>query len=136
MQQQNKKSKFKKWLYRLLFAVLILLMLLQLHHYDTAIDALAKLNVEQNHTIDSMQKELHNIDLHNHIVEHQLDEIKLKINGSEVPSTHNEIPHTDLHKDSKVHTISLFSPASVISTTTVTVLTLVRGIASLIPVFN
>jgi hypothetical protein len=110
-------------------------MLLQLHHYDTALDALAKLNVEQNHTIDSMQKELHNIDLHNQVIEHKLDGIQLKINGQyQDIHTTETIPQPDLHK--KLHNVSAFTPASVITTTTVTILTLVKGITSLIPAFN
>jgi hypothetical protein len=111
-------------------------MLLQLHHYDTALDALAKLNVEQNHTIDSMQKELHNIDLRDNQIKHQLDGLQLKING-QYQDIHNEnIPQPDLHKKhSEVH-ISAFTPASVITTTTVTVLTILKGITNLIPAFN
>jgi hypothetical protein len=111
-------------------------MLLQLHHYEIALDTLTKLNVEQNHTINSMQKELHTLNLNDLQIKHQLDGLQLKING-QFQDIHNEnIPQPDLHKKYDVHSVSLFSPASVISTTTVTVLTILKGITSLIPSFN
>jgi hypothetical protein len=134
LQQQNKKSKFRKWLYRVAFILLILLMLLQLHHYDTALDALAKLNVEQSDTINHMQKELHNIELNDLKIKSDVSDLKLKING-QFTDIHNDIPSPDLHKDSKVH-INAFTPASIVTTTTITILTLVKGITSLIPSFN
>jgi hypothetical protein len=134
LQQQNKKSKFKKWLYRALFIALILLLLLQLHHYDTALDTLAKLNVEQSNDIHNMQKELHSIQLQDLKIQSDVSDLKLKING-QFQDIHNDIPSPDLHKDSKVH-INAFTPASIVTTTTVTILTLVKGITSLIPAFN
>jgi hypothetical protein len=110
-------------------------MLLQLHHYDTALDALAKLNVEQSNDIHNMQKELHSIELNDLKIKSDVSDLKLKING-QFTDIHNDIPSPDLHKDSKVHSVSAFTPASVITTTTVTILTLVKGITSMIPSFN
>jgi hypothetical protein len=111
-------------------------MLLQLHHYDTALDALAKLNVEQSNDIHSLQKELHSIQLNDLKIQSDVSDLKLKING-QFQDIHNDIPQPDLHKKhSDVHSVSLFSPASVISTTTVTVLTILKSVTSLIPSFN
>jgi hypothetical protein len=135
LQQQIKKSKFRKWLYRVAFVLLILLMLLQLHHYDTTLDALAKLNVEQSNDIHNMQKELHSIQLQDLKIKSDVSDLKLKING-QFQDIHNDIPSPDLHKDSKVHSVSAFTPASIVTTTTVTVLTILKGVTSLIPAFN
>jgi poly(3-hydroxyalkanoate) synthetase len=110
-------------------------MLLQLHHYDLALQELAKLNIEQNDTIHNMQKELHNIELRDLQIKSDVSDLKLKING-QFQDIHNEkMPSPDLHKKHDVH-ITTFSPTSIITTTTVTVLTLLRGISSLIPAFN
>jgi hypothetical protein len=111
-------------------------MLLQLHHYDTALDALAKLNIEQGNDIHNMQKELHSIQLQDLQIKSDVSDLKLKINGQFQNITHQDIPSPDLHKDSKAHSVSVFTPASIVTTTTVTILTLVKGITSLIPVFN
>lgn len=136
LQQQNKKSRFKKWLWRLLFIVLILLMLLQLHHYEIALDTLAKLNVDQSTDIHNMQKELHSVELQDLQIKHQLDGLQLKING-EYQDIHNDIPQPDLHKKhSDVHSVSAFTPASIVTGTTVTVLMILKGITSLIPALN
>lgn len=136
LQQQNKKSRFRKWIYRCAFILLILLMLLQLHHYDTALDTLAKLNIEQSNDLHNIQKELHSIQLQDLKIQSDVSELKLKING-QFQDIHNDIPQPDLHKKhSVVHSVSLFSPASAITTTTVTILTLLKGITSLIPSFN
>jgi hypothetical protein len=109
-------------------------MLLQLHHYDSALDALAKLNVEQSNDIHNMQKELHSIQLQDLQIKSDVSDLKLKING-QFQDIHNDIPQPDLHKDSKVH-INAFTPASIITTTTVTVLTILKSVTSLIPSFN
>jgi hypothetical protein len=82
-----------------------------------------------------MQKELHSIQLQDLQIKHQLDGLQLKING-QYQDIHNTetMPQPDLHK--KVHTVSAFSPASVITTTTVTILTILKSVSSLIPTFN
>jgi hypothetical protein len=110
-------------------------MLLQLHHYDTALDALAKLNVEQGNDIHNMQKELHSIQLQDLQIKSDVSDLKLKING-QFQDIHNDIPQPDLHNDSKIHSVSAFTPASIITTTTVTVLTILKSVTNLIPSFN
>ena len=138
MKYSNKnveKGRFRKWCWRFIFLILILLLLLDLNHINLALDTLAKLTIDHGDTLNSLQNEIHNLEVQNTDLQSQVEGLTLKING-EVHNIHNEIPKTEVHNVSTIHTPSIFTPASMITTTTVTVLTLLKGIASFIPVLQ
>lgn len=143
----NRKSKFRKWLWRVLFLILLILLLLQFHHYNVALEGLARFNIEQSDMIHNLQQEVHKLELSNANLQIQTDMMKVKLNGIELNQLHNSVqnitpmePHiqdiySEVHTDSKVNIPNLVSPTTMITTAAVTIFTVIKGIASLVPAF-
>jgi hypothetical protein len=91
MNKNKKENKLIKWLRRIAFLLLILLLLFQLHHFSLAIEALARFNIEQGNLIHTLQQQVHNLQVSNVDLHNQVEMMTVKINGLEI---HN-IPHTD-----------------------------------------
>lgn len=131
----KKKSKFLKFLYRTLFLILIILLLLQFEHFTLAIERLQNINDTQMNMINDLQSHVHSLEVSNANLQIQNEMMKVKINGIiQHPIIHNEVPqnysiHNDSHNISKVVT-----GVGMAATTAITVFTVIKHLFMFSPV--
>jgi hypothetical protein len=141
MNKNKKENKLIKWLRRIAFLLLILLLLFQLHHFSLAIEALARFNIEQGNLIHTLQQQVHSLQVSNVDLHNQVEMMTVKINGLEIhniPHTATQIKapdlHTEIHTESPLHIDKVVTPVTVITTTAIAVLAALKTIGSFIPV--
>jgi hypothetical protein len=132
--KDNKKSRFKKWIYRLLFLLLLLLFLLAYGHLTLAIETLAKINNDQVNIINDLQQQVHSLQVHTANLQVQSDMMKVKINGLEMANIHNDLPKIDEQTHTATHAnLDVLKPIPIITVAAMTVVTVLKGIGSFIP---
>jgi CBS domain containing-hemolysin-like protein len=135
MSHHRKKNKFQKWLWRMAFLLLILLLLLMFGYFSLAIDTLIRINNDQIDTINHLQQQVKSLELHTANLQVQSDMIKLKINGLEVSQIHNVTPQIDKETHTVPHTtLDALKPIPMITVAAMTVVTVLKGIVSFVPV--
>jgi hypothetical protein len=147
----NRKSKFKKWLYRILFLLLLILLLHQFHHYDQVIEGLGRFNANQADIINTLDLKVHSLQMSNADLQSQVNAMQIKINGLEIhnqlqnqihtvtptePTAHNVDVHSDLHNEVKINAPKIIDTSTMITTAAVTIITVIKGIGSFIPALH
>jgi CBS domain containing-hemolysin-like protein len=134
MSHHRKKSKFQKWLWRMAFLLLILLLLLMFGYFSLAIDTLVRINNDQIDTINHLQQQVHTLELHTANLQVQSDMMKVKINGLEMANLHNVTPQIDEQTHTVPHAnLDVLKPIPIVTVAAMTVVTVLKGIGSMIP---
>jgi CBS domain containing-hemolysin-like protein len=138
MSHRRKKSKFQKWLWRMAFLLLILLLLLMFGYFSMAIDTLVRINNDQIDTINHLQQQIHRLELHTANLQIQNDMMKVKINGIESYQLHNSLHNVTPQIDEQTRTVphtslDALKPIPIITVAAMTVVTVLKGIGSLLP---
>ena len=153
----KKRSRFWKWVKRILFFILLWLLFLEFNHFILAIEALRNVNADQISIINDLAQKVHNLELSNANLQIQADMMKVKINGLDVihnvsqqPEIHNSV-HNALNniqtetvpQTNVIDTISnsihngisdATTQAAVLTTTIIAVFGVLKSMASFIPI--
>jgi hypothetical protein len=155
--KNKKKNKFWKWIKRILFFILLVLLFLEFNHFIMAIEALRNVNADQINIINDLAHKVHDLQLSNANLQIQTDMMKVKINGLEVihnvsqqPAIHNSV-HNALNNiqsqpapqvnimdtiSSSVHNgiSDATTQVAVVTTTLIAVFGVLKSMASFIPI--
>ncbi|MED3562388.1 hypothetical protein [Bacillus xiapuensis] len=142
----KKRSRLWKWIKRLLFFILLWLLFLEFNHIHMALAALQQMNADQANLINDLAHKVSSLQSTDINIQDQIESLKIRLNGIEFNQLHNVNtatpiePHTvtpeSIHKASVLHISNpVMNSTNIIVTTAVTVLSVLKGIGSLIPTF-
>lgn len=142
----KKRNRLWKWIKRIAFFILLWLLFLEFNHLQLAIDALQQINLDQANVIKDLAHSVSNLQSTDVNIQDQIESLKIRLNGIEFNQlhnvntgtpieVHNEAPES-IHKDNSLHISNpVMDSTNIIATTAVTILSVLKGIGSLIPSF-